>query len=74
MKTAKMLPFYTEFFLFLFKWFLFNSLWHKELLLFYSEILPELKNRPVPETASAICKKIIKVKNSFEISGIYFNS
>ena len=46
----------------------------RKLQFFYAEILPELKNRPMPKTVNAVCKKIIKVKNSFEISGIYFNS
>ena len=27
----------------------------------------------MPKTVNAICKKIIKVKNSFKISGIYFS-
>ena len=42
--------------------------------LFYAEILPEFKNRPMPKTVNAICKKIIEVEKSFEISGIYFSS
>ena len=46
----------------------------KKLQFFYAEILPELKDRPMPKTVNAICKKIIIIKNSFEISGIYFRS
>ena len=46
----------------------------RKLQFFYAEIIPEFKNRPMPKTVNAICKKIIKVKNSFENSGIYFSS
>ena len=34
----------------------------RKLQLFYTEILPEFKNRPMLETANSNCKKIIKVK------------
>ena len=45
----------------------------RKLQFFYAEILPELKKRPMPKIVNAICKKIIKVKNSFAISGMYFS-
>ena len=34
----------------------------RKLQFFYSDILPEFKNRPMPKTVNAICKQIIKVK------------
>ena len=46
----------------------------RKLQFFYAEILPELKNIPMPKTIIATCEKIIKVKNLFENSGIYFSS
>ena len=46
----------------------------RKLQLFYDTILQKLKNRPMRKTVNAICKKIIKVKNSFEIAGIYSSS
>ena len=45
----------------------------RKLQLFYAETLPELKNRPMPKTVNAICKKIIKVKKLFKIYGIYIS-
>ena len=36
----------------------------RKLQFFYSNILPELKNRPMPKTVNAICMQIIKVKKS----------
>ena len=47
-----------------------------KLQFFYAEILPELKkkNKPMSKTVNAICKKIKKVKNLFEISGIHISS
>ena len=44
-----------------------------KLQFFYIEILPEFKDRPMPKTVNTICNKIIKVKISFKISGIYFS-
>ena len=46
----------------------------RKLQFFYVEILPEFKNRPMPKTVIAICKQIIKVKNIYMISGMYFSS
>ena len=46
----------------------------RKLQFFYSEILPEFKNRPMPKTVNAICKQIIKVKKSYKISGMNFSS
>ena len=46
----------------------------RKLQSFYAEILPELKNRPMPKTVNAMCKQIIKVKKSYKISGMYFSS
>ena len=45
----------------------------RKLQFFYAVILPELKSRPMPRTVNAISKKIIKAKNSFDISVIYFS-
>ena len=45
-----------------------------KLQFFYVEILPEFKNKPMPKIVNAIYKNIIKVKNSFKISGTYFGS
>ena len=46
----------------------------RKLQFFYAEILPEFKNRPMPKTVNATCKKIKKVKKSYKTSGIDFSN
>ena len=53
----------------------FLTLWGTRKFQFFSaEILPEFKNRFMFKIVNAICKKIMKVKLSFKISGINLSS
>ena len=53
---------------------LLNLYGARKLQFFYAEVLPEFKNRSMSKIVNAICNKIIKVKISFNISGINFSN